>query len=56
MLSAPLEVLEEEGSVIPACILIAENTILEREVTVMLFSITDQTNIQGTYCEISYIT
>ena len=49
MLSAPLEVLEEEGSVISACVFITENTVLEREVTVMLFSVTDQTNIQGAY-------
>ena len=34
---------------IPACVFIAENTVLEREVTVMLFSVTDQTNIQGAY-------
>jgi hypothetical protein len=53
MLSAPQEVLEEEGSVIPACISIAENAVLEREVTVMFLPIVDARNRQGTYCEIS---
>ena len=46
-LSAPQEVSEEEGSVIPACISVAENTLLEREITVMLFTVADPSNSQG---------
>lgn len=47
MLSAPQEVLEEEGSMINACILIAENALLEREITVTFSTIANQRNQQG---------
>lgn len=47
MLNAPQQVFEEEGSVITACVSIAENTLLEREIIVTLSTIANPRNEQG---------
>lgn len=47
MLSAPQEVLEEEGSVIRACVSIDETALLEREINVMFFTMVNPRNSQG---------